>query len=127
MNKYIGFCLIGTFLIACGGTQTSSESQTAETAPTELAPQESESGPKGKQLIAASDCLGCHKEQGKLVGPSYVEVAKKYDNTPKNVTMLAGKIIKGGQGAWGEIPMTAHPQFSQQDAEEMVKYIFTLK
>ena len=41
--------------------------------------------------------------------------------------MLAGKIINGGKGVWGEIPMTAHPQINQQDAEEMVKYIFTLK
>jgi cytochrome c len=62
-----------------------------------------------------------------LVGPSYAEVAAKYENTPENVTMLAGKIINGGKGVWGEIPMTAHPQINQQDAEEMVKYIFTLK
>ena len=41
--------------------------------------------------------------------------------------MLAGKIINGGQGNWGEVPMSAHPQISQADAEEMVKYILTIK
>ncbi|MFC5283341.1 c-type cytochrome [Pedobacter alpinus] len=122
MKKYIGLCLIGAFLVACGGTQTTQESEeTKETTATETA------NLKGQQLIAASDCLGCHKEQEKLIGPSYADVAKKYDNTPENVTMLAGKIINGGKGVWGEIPMAAHPQINQQDAEEMVKYIFTLK
>jgi cytochrome c len=120
MKKYFGLCMITAFLMACGGTQTKTETGT-ENVTTETA------SLKGQQLIAASDCLGCHKEQEKLVGPSYADVAKKYDNTPENVTMLAGKIISGGKGVWGEIPMTAHPQINQQDAEEMVKYIFTLK
>ena len=120
MKKYFGLCMIGAFLMSCGGTQTKTETGT-ENATTETA------SLKGQQLIAASDCLGCHKEQEKLVGPSYADVAKKYENTPENVTMLAGKIITGGKGVWGEVPMTAHPQINQQDAEEMVKYIFTLK
>lgn len=111
---------MGAFLVACGGSQTTQESETKETASTESA------SLKGQQLIAGSTCLGCHKEQEKLVGPSYADVAKKYDNTQENITMLANKIIKGGVGVWGEVPMTAHPQINQQDAEEMVKYIFTL-
>ena len=41
--------------------------------------------------------------------------------------MLAGKIIKGGSGNWGAIPMTPHPQLKQEDVEAMVKYIFLLK
>lgn len=121
MKKYIGLCLIGAFLVACGGSQTAQESETNDAATTETA------SLKGKQLIAGSTCLGCHKEQEKLVGPAYAAVAAKYENTPENITMLANKIIKGGVGVWGEVPMTAHPQINQQDAEEMVKYIFTLK
>lgn len=121
MKKYLGLCLLGAFLVACGGSQSTQETANETTAST------AETSLKGQQLIAASDCLGCHKEQEKLVGPSYADVAEKYENTPENVTMLAGKIINGGKGVWGEIPMTAHPQISQQDAEEMIKYIFTLK
>lgn len=82
---------------------------------------------KGAQLISSSDCLSCHKEKIKIIGPAYVDVAKKYEATEKNVEMLAGKIIDGGSGAWGDIPMTPHPGLSQADAKEMVRYILSLK
>lgn len=84
-------------------------------------------GKDGKALIAGSDCLACHKEKEKMVGPAYADVAKKYENNAKNVKMLAEKIIAGGQGNWGEIPMAAHPNVSQEDAEAMVNYILSIK
>jgi cytochrome c len=56
-----------------------------------------------------------------------MDVAKKYPSTPANVKMLAEKIIKGGTGVWGEIPMTPHPAVSQEDAEAMVTYILSMK
>lgn len=80
---------------------------------------------KGYDLIAASDCLGCHKIDEKLVGPSYKEVAAKY--TDKDAATLASKIVEGGKGNWGEVPMTPHPAVSKEDATEMVKYILSLK
>ena len=82
---------------------------------------------KGLELIAKSDCLTCHKVGEKLIGPSYKEVAAKYESNDENIALLAGKIIKGGQGVWGQIPMTAHPQVSEADAKQMVKYILLLK
>ena len=82
---------------------------------------------KGLELIAKSDCLTCHKVGEKLIGPSYKDVSAKYESNDENIAMLAGKIIKGGQGVWGQIPMTAHPQLSEADAKQMVKYIFLLK
>ena len=81
---------------------------------------------KGAQLISASDCLGCHKEDQKLVGPSYQEIAKKYEATETHVNYLVGKIIKGGSGVWGEIPMSPHPAVSESDAREMANYILSL-
>lgn len=81
---------------------------------------------KGKNLIAKSDCLACHKDDAKLVGPAYIDVAKKYEATDANIAKLADKIIKGGAGAWGQIPMSPHPGVSQGDAKEMVKYILSL-
>lgn len=80
----------------------------------------------GKLLISKSDCFACHKPDGKLVGPSYAEIAKKYTVTDANVTMLAGKVIKGGTGVWGQIPMAAHPAVKLADAKKMVKYILSL-
>jgi len=84
-------------------------------------------GKDGAALIEGSGCRTCHKNDAKLIGPSYQDVAKKYPNTPDNVKMLAEKIIQGGQGNWGEIPMTPHPQISQEDAEAMVKFILIIK
>jgi cytochrome c len=81
----------------------------------------------GAKLIAGSTCLGCHKEKEKLVGPAYAAVAAKYPATEANIAMLANKIIQGGKGHWGEVPMTPHPGLSVADAREMVTYILTLK
>lgn len=100
----------------------------AATAPAAGAPATAAaSGKDGKALIEASDCRTCHQDAAKVIGPAYMDVAKKYPNTPANVKMLAGKIIKGGTGVWGEIPMTPHPAVSQEDAEAMVTYILSMK
>ncbi|MES3017394.1 MAG: c-type cytochrome [Bacteroidota bacterium] len=85
------------------------------------------SGGSGEQLITKSDCLTCHKVDVKLLGPAYQEVAAKYPATDENIEMLAGKIIKGGAGNWGDIPMAPHPSITEGDAKEMVKYILSLK
>ena len=82
---------------------------------------------KGLALIAANDCLTCHKVDEKVTGPAYRDVANKYDNTDENVKTLAGKVIKGGSGNWGNVPMTPHPALSEADAEQMVKYILLLR
>lgn len=81
---------------------------------------------KGEQLISSSDCLTCHKVDAKIIGPSYMDVAKKYSATESNIEMLAGKIIQGGAGVWGDIPMAPHPNISKDDAKEMVKYVLAL-
>lgn len=80
---------------------------------------------KGAALIAKSDCLACHKEHDKLVGPAYAEVAKKYNSG--DVDKLAEKVIKGGAGSFGDVAMSPHPMISTDDAREMVKYILTVK
>ncbi len=79
----------------------------------------------GLALIEGADCLTCHKEDARLVGPSYQEVADKY--TEGDLEMLATKIIEGGKGNWGEIPMTPHTGMSRENAKKMVEYIMTLK
>ncbi|TXK48735.1 c-type cytochrome [Pontibacter qinzhouensis] len=82
---------------------------------------------KGAKLISQSDCMACHQEKTKVVGPAYVEVAQKYEFTDKNVNYLAGKIIEGGAGVWGQVPMSPHPNVSKADAAEMAKYILSLR
>ncbi len=80
---------------------------------------------EGLALIEGADCLTCHKVDAKLVGPSYQEVADKY--THADIDKLAQKIIDGGVGTWGQIPMTAHAGMSKDNAKKMVEYILTLK
>lgn len=77
----------------------------------------------GKKLIDGSDCFACHKKEEKSIGPSYREIAEKYKGDDGALEYLTKKIISGGGGVWGETPMAAHPQFSTEEAAEMVKYI----
>lgn len=80
---------------------------------------------RGKTAIAASDCKTCHHISDKSIGPSYMQVAERYKG--KNVQrMLIDKILKGGSGNWGKNIMAAHPQHSEEEAAEMVKYILSL-
>jgi cytochrome c len=80
---------------------------------------------KGATLIAGSDCTTCHKEQQKIVGPAFVDIAKKY--TAADEEKLAKKVIAGGSGNWGDIAMSPHPAIKLEDAKEMVKYILSVK
>jgi len=129
MKKVLGTMAAVILLAACGGSETKKTEETAA-APAATASNDLSSNPdytKGLALVAGSDCLTCHKTSEKNIGPAYKEVAAKYENTEENVTMLATKVIKGGSGVWGAVPMTPHPQISQEDAEAMIKYIFLLK
>lgn len=81
----------------------------------------------GLALVEKSDCPSCHKISEIFVGPSYVAIAGKYESTPENISLLTNKILKGGQGVWGQVPMLAHPTLSKEEAEKMVRYILLLK
>ena len=123
--------LIATVLaafLACNGPAKTDE-KTASTEPVKSASTEMDNPDyqKGLDLVAKSDCFTCHKLNEAATGPAYSAVAAKYPNNDSTVSMLAGKIIKGGGGNWGEVPMTAHPALSKSDAEQMVKYIMLVK
>jgi cytochrome c len=77
-------------------------------------------------LAQKRNCLGCHNVDRKVIGPAYKDVAKKYAGQDV-VAKLTNKIIKGGAGNWGAIPMPANPQVNQGDAEILVKWILSLK
>ncbi len=81
---------------------------------------------QGESLVKASDCKTCHHKTNKIIGPAHMDVAKKYEFTEANVKLLAEKIVKGGQGVWGQIPMTGHADISQADAEKMARYVLSL-
>jgi len=108
-------------------TEESSDYETAK--PEEAKPEAASSDDliaQGKVLVDGSDCKTCHHPTNKIVGPAHAEVAKKYEFTQANVSMLADKIIAGGSGNWGDIPMTAHSDLSKADAEKMAMYVLSL-
>jgi cytochrome c len=83
---------------------------------------------KGFALISKSDCLTCHKIDEALIGPSYSSVANKYAGYSDTiVTHLANKIVSGGSGVWGPVPMAQHAGISMEDARLMVHYILSQK
>jgi cytochrome c len=82
---------------------------------------------KGMGLAKTSGCFQCHDVRNKVSGPAYQEVANKYADQPDSiVTHLAKKIVAGGEGVWGEVPMPPQP-VTQEDAEALVRYILLLK
>lgn len=132
----LGLLALAAITFACGGGEkASSSSETAEAAAPAPAKEVSleekyANDPiyiKGLEKVKGSDCTSCHMVERKIVGPSYAEVAAKYESTEENVTMLAQKVIQGGVGVWGEVPMPAHPGLSEEDAKDMVRYVLLLK
>jgi cytochrome c len=77
-------------------------------------------------LAQKKNCMACHAVDKKVVGPAYKDVAKKYEG--QNVAAkLTTKVMKGGAGTWGAVPMPANPQVSQAEAETLVKWVLSLK
>ena len=128
MKKYLVAIALMVFIGACSSNQSETKTDASAAAP---APANDLSGnpdyQKGVALIAKSDCLTCHKTDSKLIGPAYKDVAAKYENNDANVAMLASKIIKGGTGVWGQLPMTPHATLSEADAKALAKYVLLLR
>ena len=80
----------------------------------------------GEAIMKKLDCATCHKIDKKVIGPSYLEIAKKYPDNDKSISYLSDKIIKGGSGVWGAIPMAPHSALKKDDAKKIAKYILSL-
>lgn len=80
----------------------------------------------GKNLMLSLDCKGCHKVDEKSIGPSFADVAKRYQKDANATTYLVDKIMKGSRGVWGEVAMPAHPAMKDEDAKAIVGWIKSL-
>ena len=129
MRKIFVSFFAAALLWSCGNSASKTATTDAPSTPAETAKPAAggmtAEQEKGLDLIAKSDCLGCHKVADKLVGPAYLDVAKRYAGKPGAEDSLVGKIIKGGAGNWGSVPMQGHPQLSEADAKAMVAYILS--
>ena len=77
----------------------------------------------------AAACMACHNVDNKIVGPSYKDVAKKYAGDKSSLDALTKKVIAGGKGVWGEIPMPPKGGTALKDDEikKVIAWILTLK
>ncbi len=73
------------------------------------------------------NCMACHATDKKLVGPAYKEVATKYAGQKDAVDKLAQKVIKGGSGVWGPVPMPANAQVSEAEAKQLIQWVLSVK
>jgi cytochrome c len=78
-------------------------------------------------LAKAKNCMACHAVDKKVVGPAYKDVAKKYAGDAKAVAMLEAKVIKGGAGVWGPVPMPANAQVNAAESKKLVAWVMSLK
>jgi cytochrome c len=78
-------------------------------------------------LAKAKNCMACHAQDKKLVGPAYKDVAAKYASDKDAAAKLAKKIREGGTGVWGQVPMPANPQVSDAEAQTLAKWVLTVK
>jgi cytochrome c len=78
-------------------------------------------------LAQKKNCTACHAVDQKLLGPSFKEVAAKYAADKGAAAALATKIVKGGVGAWGQIPMPANPQVSEAEAKQLAAWVLGTK
>ncbi len=78
-------------------------------------------------LAKSKNCLACHAVDKKLVGPAYKDIANKYAGQKDAEAMLSEKVIKGGKGVWGQIPMPPNASVTPAESTKLVKWILGMK
>jgi cytochrome c len=73
-------------------------------------------------VLQKNVCIACHGVDSKLVGPSFKDIAAKYQGRADAQGYLAGKIRSGGQGVWGAIPMPAQ-SIGEADAQRVAQWL----
>ena len=136
-SKTLVFVLSSSILLgACGNsgdkTATTKDTTAASTTTAPATTSGNAADDKALELIAGSDCTTCHRlhqaGDGSSIGPAYDQVAAKYNPAADStVDRLVKKVISGGSGIWGSVPMTPHPALKADDVKTIVTYILALK
>jgi len=78
-------------------------------------------------LARSKSCLACHSVDKKIIGPAFKDVAARYAGNSGAVDMLAAKIVNGGSGVWGAVPMPANPSVTPQQARQLAEWVLGTK
>jgi len=125
--KKILFLSCIALAMACGGNNSSEPATQSEEQASAEDKTKNPDYQKGLELVAQNDCLTCHKVSETSTGPAYMDISTKYAGADEaQVKELALKIIHGGTGNWGSVPMLPHASLSEADAIAMTKYILLL-
>lgn len=76
-------------------------------------------------LAKSRNCMACHQTSGQALGPGFVQVARKYEGVPDAGVVLQKKILTGGAGAWGNVPMPANPHLTPEEALILANWILS--
>ncbi|MEX0681460.1 MAG: c-type cytochrome [Balneolales bacterium] len=79
--------------------------------------------PGGLALMRTSTCFACHADKTALAGPSFSEIAERYNREPETLQMLGSRIIEGSSGIWGDIPMPSNQEITREEAIQIASYI----
>ncbi|QGZ41364.1 cytochrome c [Pseudoduganella flava] len=79
-----------------------------------------------EELAKSKNCMACHAVATKLVGPAYKDVAAKYKGQKDAEDKLVQKVMKGGSGVWGPVPMPPN-QVTDAEAHTLVKWVLSQK
>lgn len=77
------------------------------------------------ELAKSKNCVACHSVERKMIGPAYKAVAERYGKDEAAIKLLSEKVVKGGGGNWGQLPMPPQPGVSSEEAESLVKWILS--
>jgi cytochrome c len=78
-------------------------------------------------LATSKNCMACHAVDKKVLGPAFKDVAAKYAGQKDAAAKLASKIMKGGGGVWGPVPMPANAQVNEAEAKTLATWVLSLK
>lgn len=78
-----------------------------------------------EEIARKAGCAVCHAADKKGVGPSYKDIAARYQGDAKAADLLAERVRKGSSGVWGKVPMAATPpdRLSDADLKAVVAWI----
>lgn len=78
-------------------------------------------------LATLKRCNACHSLDETLIGPPYRAIAARHTGERElKVEALARKVIHGGGGNWGVVPMVPNEHVSLDEARQIVTWILSL-
>jgi len=81
----------------------------------------------GEQLAQEARCGACHLMSEPLLGPPYIAIAARHAaRADVMVDVLAHKIVYGGGGNWGVVPMVPNQWVSIEEARIIAQWILNL-